>query len=398
MTVSARLYRRGKWVIDPDGAQSLVDVWEIKSTSETETIANLLAASGLPAKGDAHDENAGAVCIDLDMDHDDGVLNLWYLNAKYSTKQTTREFGPYDSQRTKGGMKSASKQVPAFYDARGYPLVNTAGDLYEGLTRKRRLRVVNVTHNFDEIPNWFFELADTINSANVTIHGKVYPAGCCLLTDIDMPDEPTTDEAGNDYWPVTYSIQIDPDGYFIVLPNKGLHEYVYQTRSTSTLPQPSSDPWIDTTKAVYDAETTAAKKNKIKRRILTDEQQELAQDIWLNADGQARRVVALTPTQLGTGTITAGSTSLTLATGTLDAAIHTGALIRFNGAGPLGRWLTTQIAAVTSPTTATLASKATTAVGTAKAIFVSGAIVNYFVMEDIADWSAVPLPNNQPGA
>jgi hypothetical protein len=333
------------------------------------------------------------------MDHDAEVLHLWYLHCRYSTKQQTREDADYDDQRTKGGMKSASKQIPAFFDARGFPLVNTAGDLYEGLTRKRRLRVVNVTHNFDEIPNWFFELSDTVNSAAVTIHGKVYPAGTCLLTDIDMPDEPSRDRSGNLYWSVTYNIQIDPDGYFIILPNKGPHEYVYQTRSTATVPQPESDPWVDVTKAAYDAQTTAARKNKIKRRILTDEQQELAQDIWLDATGQARRVVSLTNTQLGTGTITAGSTALTLSTGTLDASLHTGALIRFQGAGPLTRWLTTQIVSVDSTTTATLARAASSTVSTAKAVWVSGALVNYFVMEDLADWTGVvPLPNNQPGA
>jgi hypothetical protein len=31
-----------------------------------------------------------------------------------------------------------------------------------------------------------------------------------------------------------------------------------------------------------------------------------------------------------------------------------------------------------------------------KAIWLSGVIVNQFVLEDSADWSSLPLPNNQP--
>jgi hypothetical protein len=29
-------------------------------------------------------------------------------------------------------------------------------------------------------------------------------------------------------------------------------------------------------------------------------------------------------------------------------------------------------------------------------VYVSGVIVNEFLLEDVADWSSLPLPNNQP--
>ena len=395
MTATARLYRRGEWQGDEDGSESVVDVWEIVTDDEETSISDVLAASGLPAKGDSHEEKTAAILVTHDVNQDKDVLTLWYYTARYSTKQKTREDAPQDEQRTKGGMKSASKQVPAFFDSRGYPLVNTAGDLYEGLTRKRRLRVIPCTHNFTEIPNWFFDLADTINSAAVTIHGKEYPPLTCMLTDIDMPNEPSRDKAGTLYWPVTYSIAIDPDGYYIILPNKGSHEYVFQKRTSAS---PPDDKFSDCTKAEYDAVGTANLKQKIKRRIQTSEQQDLAQDIWLDHNGQAIRVISLSATQLGTGSISADSTTLTLASGSFDASIHTGALIRIIGAGPLVRPLTTQIVSVTSSTIAVLASPARTTATTVP-VWMSGAICNYFVMEDIADWTGiVPLPNNHPGA
>lgn len=391
MTVTARLYRRGEWQQSEDGSETAVDIWEIVTTSETTTITDILAATGLPAKGASHPEKTAAILVSPDLKQNEDVLTLWFYTARYSTKVTTREDAAYSAQRTKGGIKSAFKMVPAFYDARGYPLVNTAGDLYEGLTRKRRLRRYNCTHNFTTVPNWFFDLSDTINNAAITIHGETYPAGCALLTDLDMPDEASRDKAGALYWPVTFSVEIDPDGYFVVLPNKGPHEYIFQTRVNT------SSAWSDVTKTVYDAQATANLKQKIKRRIQTVEGQDLAQDIWLDANGQARRVISLTPSPIGTATVTAGSTTITLTAGSFDATLHTGALIKLAGAGPKGRWFISQIASVSSATVGVLASTPSTS-KVSGSIYLSGALVNYFVLEDLADWSSVPLPNNHPGA
>ena len=157
--------------------------------------------------------------------------------------------------------RSSSIAVPAFYDSRGYPLVNTAGDLYEGLTRKVRTRTVNVTYNATTIPTWLFALADTINDAAVTILGESYPAGTCLLKDVEVPDEPERDPAGSLYYPVTYTIEINPMGWFILLPNKGANELIYQTRTGATAA------WVDVTKATYDGKTPTSDRQIIKRPI-----------------------------------------------------------------------------------------------------------------------------------
>jgi hypothetical protein len=391
MTATARLYRRGEWQRAEDGSESVVDVWEIVTDDEESSITSVLAATGLPEKGDSHEESASAILISDDLKQHDDVLTLWYYTARYSTKITTREDAAYDAQRVKGGIKSSSKEIPAFYDSRGVPLVNTAGDLYPGLTRKRRLRVFNCTANFQTIPNWFFEYSDTINAAAVTIHGKSYPAGTCKLTDIDCPDEPSRDKAGNLFWPVSYNIVHDPDGYFIILPNKGSNEIVYQVRDDA------DSPWTDSTVTAYNAKTPTTDRQKIKRRIQTSEGQDVADDIWLNADGQAQRVISLNTTVLGTGNMTAGNATLTLVSGSFDSTLHKGALVKILGAGPLARPLVTRIESVSSSTVAVLATTAFTSVS-ANNVWLSGAIVNHFVMDDLASWTGVPLPNNHPTA
>jgi hypothetical protein len=390
MGATARLYRRGKWQQSEDGSETVVDVWEVWTDAETDTITTVVTATGIPAKGASHPERASAIVVERSADHDDEVLRRWLVEVRYSTAITTREDADYNLQRVKGGMRSSAIEVPAFYDARGYPLVNSAGDVYEGLTRKVRTRTVNVTYNATTFPDWLFELSDTINAAAVTIHGRTYPAGTCALRDVELPDEPERDKSGNVYWPVSYTIEINPLGFFVLLPNKGPNELIYQTRTSSTAA------WADVTKATYDGKTPTTDRRIIKRPIQTEEQMSTGGEIWLDANGQAQKVVTLQTSQFGTGTMTAGSASLSLATGSLAAATHTGALVRVFGAGPKGKPLEARIDTVVNSTTATLSRNALTTVSTAKPVWLSGVIVNQFFLEDSADWSSLPLPNNQP--
>ena len=385
---TAKLYRRGDWQQAEDGSESVVDIYELLASSETETITSILSASGLPAKGSSHPEKSAAIAVSRSLSHDDTVLTLWYLEVRYSTAIETREDDTYASQRTKGGMRSSRVEVPAFYDSRGYPMVNTAGDLYEGLSKPVRTRTVNVTHNATSVPNYIFNLSDTINAAAVTILGTSYPALTCKMTDVNMPDEPVRDKAGDLYYPITYDIEINPVGWSILLPNKGPNELVYQTRTSATAD------WEDDTKANYDSKTPTTDRRIVKRPIESEEQQNLGGEIWLDENGEATPVVSLTGSSIGTANTTAGSTTLTMVTGTLPET--PGLLVRVAGAGLNGRYLETRLASVAAGGgSATMDRKALAAVSGGD-VYASGVIVNEFLLEDAADWSSLPLPNNQP--
>ena len=385
---TAKLYRRGDWQQAEDGSESVVDTYELLASSETETITSILSALGLPAKGSSHPEKSSAIAVSQSLSQDDTVLTVWRLEVRYSTAIETREDDTYASQRTKGGMRSSRVEVPAFYDSRGYPLVNTAGDLYEGLGRPVRTRTVNVTHNATSIPNYIFSLSDTLNDAAVTILGTSYPALTCKLTDVNCPDEPVRDKAGSLYYPVTYNVEINPYGWHILLPNKGPNQLIYQTRTSSTAD------WEDDTKANYDSKTPTTDRRIIKRPIESEEQQNLGGEIWLDENGQATTVVSLTGTSIGTANMTAGSGAITMVSGTLPETV--GALVRVEGAGLKGAVLASNILSVASGGGSGYLSQDAMETVTGATVHASGVIVNEFLLEDAADWSSLPLPNNQP--
>jgi hypothetical protein len=390
MAVSAvNELNRFEWTEDQEGNEEAVIEYEALLDSYNTSISTILAHASIPDRRAAHPENANALCINRSIKRLEGFDDIVIVTAKFSTKPPTLEDNDDPlAMLVKGGMQSASRDIPAYFDAFGQPLVNGAGDLYEGLVKKQRIRQINVTANYAAIPNYLFDLAETLNAAAVTIHGKTYPAGTCYLSNVKMPDEPAPAKDGIKYWPITFDVEANPSGYHIILPDKGMHEIIFQTRAST------SAPWADVTKSTYDAEATANLKQRIKRKIQTTEQQDVASPMWLDHNGQATKILSLTSTPFSSGAMTAGSTTLTVASGLVEAD-HKGCLVIVPGAGPFGRKLEATITAVASGTSCTLSVKASTTVS-GKSVYIPGARFKTFLLEDLADWSSVPLPNNEP--
>lgn len=379
---------RYDWEEDSEGNETARIDYEILLDDYTTSISTILAHASVPDRRDAHPENANAFCINRSLKRVEGFDTLVILTATFSTKFTKEDNDDPLNMLIKGGMKSGFREVPAFYDAFGQPLVNSAYDLFEGLSKKERIRTVNVTANYAAIPDYLFELSDTLNASAVTIHGKTRAAGTCYLSNVNMPDEPTTSKDGVEFWPITFDVEINPSGYHIILPDKGMHELVYETRADA-----SAD-FKPATKAAYDAKTPTTDRRIVKERIKDERLQDTAKEIWLDHNGQAVRVISLTSTPFGSGAMTAGSATLTVASGLVEAT-HVGCLVIVPGAGPNGRKLEATITAVGSATSCTLSAVARTTVS-GKSVLIPGARFKYFVLEDLADWSSVPLPNNQP--
>ena len=83
-----------------------------------------------------------------------------------------------------------------------------------------------------------------------------------------------------------------------------------------------------------------------------------------------------------------------MVTGSLPEKV--GALIRIEGAGLKGRFLECSLTRVASGGGSGYLSRDALETVSGADVYVSGVIVNEFLLEDVADWSSLPLPNNQP--
>ena len=98
MSATATLYRRGQWQIDEDGSESCVDSWRILTTSETDTLTTVLAASGLPLKGASHAEKTNAIVTGNLVDAPASLVGL----DIYRVDVTIGEDGVVDRQPNPG--------------------------------------------------------------------------------------------------------------------------------------------------------------------------------------------------------------------------------------------------------------------------------------------------------
>lgn len=384
-------FERPPLTIREDGSLHGYRTFEFLSSDDTTTISDMLAYAGFPARGDAHPDHPAALLRDFTPRAVKGFHNLHILKCNYDTRLEFDTNELTTSALRKAGFRAQDRQVPALFDSWGRPNVNTAGDIIPGLVKVANEYVAPVTVKLAAVPVYLFTLNNTINSATVTFRGIDFPPGTLTLKNMEMADEPEVNPTtGVGHWVITYDIIHNPDGFYEIHPNKGKHELIYQTRASS------SDDWEDVTYAAYQAKTPASDKQIQKRRIRNDDEQAVADDLWLDAYGQAVRVPQIATDKIGTGNMTSGGATLVLATGSFnDDGSQDGASIAVIGAGPHGRPLHTLIATVTSTTQATLEDPASTTV-TGNDVYLPGVIGIRIQNQPSADWSALPLPNNDP--
>lgn len=316
---------------------------------------------------------------------DDGVTFL--VRVEWDTRREAEQSESDPLLRPVTGRRRCQDvEIPAWQDAIGKPLVNTAGKLYQGQTITASTVVVSVRALFDHYPTELEAFNNTVNAAPVNIHGVAYPSRTCWMKNLDMDDQPK-EEASVEFYEATYDIVIDPRGYWSLLPNAGAVYLEYQTRATT------SAAWVPVSFATYDAEADEDLRQIVEKRNLDDTGHDAGQDTWLDRHGQKLRPV-FSDTPLGEGAMTAGSNVLTV-TGASFTDAHIGASVTFAEQGPFKKPITALITAVTGATTVTLNVTCGTTFSEVD-VYLSGALFNVFLKQPHVSWSALPLPPAPP--
>lgn len=91
------------------------------------------------------------------------TLEVEYSNAEFDSPLQKPIDWTWDSARV---------EVPAWVDAKGRPLVTTAGEIIPGLTRKIRIWNVRGTRNVPGVPSWILAgYGDSVNGDSVRLDG-----------------------------------------------------------------------------------------------------------------------------------------------------------------------------------------------------------------------------------
>lgn len=156
---------------------------------------------------------------------DDGCQ--WDVTVEYSPSDGSPTFPPNPVEHPlKLSWGSQLVEVPVNYDRDGDPIQNSAGDFFDPTpTVMKYLILLNIVRNEATFsPTLAQTWKGTVNDATFTIAGEDFDPGTVKIADITS--ELSYNAECGWYWPVTYQMEIDPDGWKSKLLDQGMRTLV----------------------------------------------------------------------------------------------------------------------------------------------------------------------------
>lgn len=311
----------------------------------------------------------------------------WMLQITWSNKSSTeqKDLNPL-VRPVKGGLRCVDAERPVFVDTFGVPAVNTAGDLYSGLTATQNVEVVTVTYLTEDYPYFLRSLNNTVNAFGVWILGEYYPPRTCWMKNLELPEDPTKENEVW-YWQARYEIHIDYRGYTALLPNAGQNELEYQVRDNEDAE------WNPVEWEEYDAKTPTTDRQAVRRRCIDGVGNDISGDTWLDIHGQ-ETLPAFGSGPIGTATAAADSNQITVSTAVFTEK-SVGALLILSAVPPSEKPTELRIIEYLSETEVRVNKTSGMAYSNVP-VSVSGCLFNALQLQPVANWADLPLPPEPP--
>lgn len=183
------------------------------------------------------------------------------------------------------GASSAILEIPAYADAKGRPLATAAGELIQGVTKKRKIWKLTGRKNVSGIPAFMRDYAGSVSSDTVRVGAIPVPKNQLSLQQIDLGDVNRDRKVGNRVIPYrTLDMEVwwNPYGWVLELLNAGYYELVDVEVPVGT----------GTPITVGGVGTIVTAPKTVKRTIrqrCQDDGQDVTKHVMLNAKGQRPR-------------------------------------------------------------------------------------------------------------
>lgn len=171
--------------------------------------------------------------------------------------------------------ETATIEIPTFSDAKGRPLVTTAGEPIVGLTRPLKCWILSGTRNIPSVPDWVEQYGTSVNKDRVTLDGHPFAPGKLQLQKMSIGTFETQTINGKEYRyrPLSFEFWFNPLGWQTELGNLG-----YVELQRNTFEETVTDP--DT------GEERVVRTNQVNQVRATDDGGEPTNNrVWLDKDG-----------------------------------------------------------------------------------------------------------------
>ncbi|WP_417396896.1 hypothetical protein [Gimesia chilikensis] len=189
--------------------------------------------SKCPQLGDKHKRDLAARVVHRQFQRVDDTVDF-NVTINYSTdiEQPDKEPNPLH-RPAQIDISSSPEMVPTFFDGKGKPRLNTAGDLIVGYRRVPFLDIT-VQKNVADYPEWLWDFDGTVNRDPITLRKKEFDSRTLRIEGIDIPDKQF--ENGKWFYPLTFRIRHDPRTFDDIRYSMGLNELVRVDTGLKSIP------------------------------------------------------------------------------------------------------------------------------------------------------------------
>jgi hypothetical protein len=155
------------------GIRTYSVVHRLIASSQTDGPYTVGSNASLPRIGSQWYEDPGAFCISLQVVNSNPWKG-WEVTASYDSTFEVSENPLLDRADIQWDGENFEEFL--LKDVNGEAVLNSAGDPFEDSMRERTRRVVTITKNVLQVPDWIIDSEDAVNSSAFDLDGITIPA------------------------------------------------------------------------------------------------------------------------------------------------------------------------------------------------------------------------------
>lgn len=227
--------------------------------SPQDSFFEVMSDPACPRKYTRHPNDQRLFLVNIAPEQRAGAYRIWDIDLEYTSnpKRRDEEENPLNEPAEIEWDTTEESQIIE-RDGEGNPLVNTAGDLLEGIEEIASHWVIKVKKNVAKVPRYILDYDMSVNDGSVRISGLTFPKETLWLRRLHISDKKT--KADVDYYEFSFELHCKPGTWRRTFANRGYYEIVdvefgpFLIKQKKRILGPDGEPpaepqWIDVTGA-----------------------------------------------------------------------------------------------------------------------------------------------------
>lgn len=201
----------GRTATNTRGVRTYQRVFKLSTSAVSDDAVAVGSNASLPMIGSVHPSEAGAWCESLQVENDKPWRG-WKVTATYTTEREINTNPTNDPAVITWSTEQFQK--PVVRDINRMSVLNSAGDYFDPpMMMDDSRRLVTIQKNLTVVPVWIIDYQDAVNSDLIEIDGVDIAIGTAKMQSVNVG--PKESRNGYTFYPVTFSICIQRDGWLL---------------------------------------------------------------------------------------------------------------------------------------------------------------------------------------